>query len=112
MTEFEAAFEFVREYADAVAVAVRRNERTDDRAAYLVFCGGHGLEPTPDRLELARDIAIAAREYFAGVDESGLVVADAGTDPEELDDVPPTFFLDTLECHGWRAEFLNRDARR
>lgn len=111
MTEFEAAFDFVREYADAVAVAVRRNERTDDRAAYLAFCEERGLEPTPERLELARDIAIAAREYFAGTDESGLVVADAGTDPEDLEDVPPLFFLDTLECHGWRAEFLNRGVR-
>jgi hypothetical protein len=109
MTEFEAAFEFVRGYAHAVAVAVRRNEWTDDRVAYLGFCEERGLEPTPERLELARDIAITAREYCAGPDEGGLVVADAGTDPDDLDDVPPLFFIDTLECHGWRAEFLHRE---
>lgn len=110
MTEFEAAFEFVRGYADAAAVAVRRSERLDDRSAYKRFCEDHGLAATPERLALARDIAVAAREYFAGA-EVGVVVTDAATDAADLDDVPMLFVADTLECHGWRADFLNRSVR-
>ncbi len=109
MTEFEAAFGFVREYADAVAVAVRRSERLDDWSEYERFCEDHNLEPTAERLSLARDIAIAARVYFAGAEsEGGLVIEDAGTDPQDLDDVPLLFLADTLQCHGWRADFLDR----
>ena len=62
MTEFEAAMEFVKEYAEAVAVAIRRNERLDDWTAYSSHCEDHGLQPTRERLRLARDIAIAARD--------------------------------------------------
>lgn len=112
MTEFEAAFEFVREYAEAVAVAVRWNERLDDSSEYRRFCSEHGLKPTPERLCLAQDIALAIREYFAGSgDDGGLVVEDAGVDAEDLNDVPLLFLADTLECYGWRVDFLNRDAR-
>ena len=111
MTEFEAAFQFVRSYAEAVAVAVRRNERLDDWSEYRRFCEAQGLEPTRERLDLARDIAIAAREYFAGAREGGLVVEDAGADPEDLDDLPTLFLLDTLVCHGWRPDFLGRGVR-
>jgi hypothetical protein len=112
MTEFEAAFEFVREYAEAVGVAVRWNERLDERSEYRRFCDEHGLQPTAERLALARDIAVAAREYFAGAEEEGaLVVEDAGVDAQDLNDVPLLFLIDTLQCHGWRADFLNHTAR-
>ena len=112
MTEFETAFDFVKEYSSSVAVAVRRNERVDDWTAHREYCDARGLEPTPERLALARDIAIAAREYFAGPsDDGGLLIEDAGADPGDLDLVPMLFLSDTLECQGWRIEFLNRDVR-
>lgn len=111
MTEFEAALEFVKNYADAVAVAIRRNERLDDWTAYGRHCDDHGLQPTRERLRLARDIAIAAREYAAGVGaEHSLVVADAATDSRDIADVPPQFLVESLECHGWRADYINRPA--
>lgn len=66
MTEFEAAMEFVKDYAEAVAVAIQLNERLEDWSAYSRHCEDQGLQPTQQRLRLARDIAIAAREYAAG----------------------------------------------
>lgn len=65
------------------------------------------------RLNLARDIAIAAREYLSGTEaEQRLFVEDSGTDPEELNHVPALFVVDSLKCHGWRAEFLRWDVGR
>jgi hypothetical protein len=109
MTEIEAAMEFVKDYAVAVAVAIRRNERLDDWTAYSSHCEDHGLLPTRERLKLARDIAIAAREYAAGAGaEGGLVVADAAADSCDIEHVPPVFLAESLECHGWRSDYLNR----
>jgi hypothetical protein len=111
MTEFDAAFEFVKDYAEAVAVAIRRNERLDDWSAYNRHCRNQGLLPTRERLKLARDIAIAAREYAAGAGaEDGLIVADAATDSRDITNVPRQFLAESLECHGWRADYLNRPA--
>ena len=106
MTEFEAALEFVKDCAVAVASAVRRNERLDDWSAYSRHCEEHGLQPTPERLKLARDIAIAAREYVAG-SESGLLVEEAASDSRDIDDMPPLFLAESLECHGWRLDYLD-----
>ena len=112
-TEFEAALAFVRDYASAVAVAVRRNERLNDWDEFQRYCSGHGLEATRERLARARDIAIAAREYFAGrPEECGLVGEDAVSDAGELEQVSMLFLLDTLECHGWRREFLSSPVSR
>lgn len=113
MTEFEAALEFVKDYAVAVAVAIRQNERLDDWSAYSRHCHDQGLQATRERLKLARDIAIAAREYAAGA-EDGLIVADAATDSRDIENVPRQFLAESLECHGWRADYLNRpvDFRR
>ena len=109
MTEFEAAMEFVKRYAAAVAVAIQLNERLEDWSAYSRHCEDQGLQPTQQRLRLARDIAIAAREYAAGAGaEDGLMVADAAADSCDIEDVPPQFLAESLECHGWRADYLNR----
>ena len=112
MTEFEAAFDFVKDYAAAAAVAIRRDGRLDDLAEYRRFCERRGLVPTPERLSLARDVAAASREYFAGVTAGGgMSVGVAGVAAEDLADVPPLFLLDSLECRGWRAAFLHRAVR-
>lgn len=111
MTEFDAAFAFVRAYADAIAVTARRHERLDDRAAYWRFCEEHGLTPTPERLLLARDVAVAARELVAGRAGGRSAVVDAGADRAETLGKAPPMLAYALECHGWRADFLRREVR-
>lgn len=100
MTEFEAAYHFVIRYAESVSAAARAGFRLDDRTEFSRYCGAQGIEPTPERLSLARGIRAAAREYAIRerIDRRG-----------PLGEVPVRCLSDGLECYGWRVDFLNQD---
>ena len=100
MTEFEAAYYFVIRYDDSMSAAARTGLRLDDRAEFSQYCGTRGIEPTPERLSLARGIGAAAREYAIRerVDRRG-----------PLGEIPVRYLSDRLECYGWRVDFLNQD---
>ena len=106
MTELELSVEFVRVFADAVVTAVKSGERLDERREFARYCEGFGAEPTPERLDLARDVALVLREHFWAEDDGEPV------DSDDLGSVPLRVFADGLERHGWRRAFLNRQAVR
>jgi hypothetical protein len=104
MTELELAVDFVRVFAEAVVTAVRMGERLDEREEIRRYCEPLGVEGTPERLDLARDVALVLREHFWRDQEE--------TEPVDADDlgcVPLATLADGLERHGWRRPFLERD---
>jgi hypothetical protein len=104
MTELELAADFVRVFAEAVVAAVRTGERLDEREELRRYCDGLGIEGTPERLDLARDVALVLREHVWRPDDAEAVDAD------DLSCVPLATLRDGLERHGWRREHLNRRA--
>jgi hypothetical protein len=131
MTEFEAACEFVRQYAHAVLAAGRGRGPTAEWSAFWRYCVGWGIEPTEERLSLARDLMAAARGYVAcPVDDAPAAawveeddddepdpadswkpVAEVPLDLADLGTVPPSYLAETLAVLGWREGFLGREVR-
>jgi len=106
MTELELSVKFVRVFADAVVSAVKAGERLDERRAFASYCETLGADPTAERLDLARDVALVLREHFWAEDDGEPV------DSDDFGSVPLRVFADGLERHGWRRPFLHREAVR
>lgn len=105
MTELELTVDFVRVFAEAVVTAVKTGERLDERREFASYCSDVGVEPTAERLDLARDIALVLREHFWEGDDGEPV------DSDDLGAVPMRVLADGLERHGWRRVFLEKDVR-
>lgn len=103
MTELELTVDFVRVFADLVVTAVKSGERLDERREFAKYCDDLGTEPTAERLDLARDVALVMREHFWQPDDGEPV------DGDDLSSVPSRLLADGLERHGWRREFLMRE---
>ncbi len=106
MTELELSVDFVRVFADAVVTAVKSGERLDERREFARYCDTRRTEATPERLDLARDIALVLREHLWHGDDGEPV------DSEDLGSVPLRVLADGLERHGWRRAFLENDVAR
>ena len=104
MTELELTVDFVRVFADLVVTAVKSGERLDERREFARYCDDLGTEPTPERLDLARDVALVLREHFWRADDGEPV------DGDDLGSVPLRVLADGLERHGWRRAFLEKEA--
>ena len=103
MTEFDLALEFLQTFVDASAGAAERGESVDDRQAFRRHCGGLGLKPTPQRMELVRDLAGVIKECLGRVEAAG-----NHADDDERHFIPAVSLADGLEQHGWRLGFLTQ----
>lgn len=105
MTELELSVDFVRIFAEAVVTAVKAGERLDEYQEFSRYCDDMGADATPERLDLARDVALVLREHFwEEPDEDGRV------DSDDLGAVPLQVLADGLERHGWRRGFLDQES--
>lgn len=109
MTEFDLALEFLQSYAGTLAAAdpARGGDLPDGGREYRGFCGDLGVDPTPVRGELVRDLAGVINEcVLRGEHEPDEEVGGPG---RRL--ISATSLADGLERHGWRPAFLTKRVR-
>jgi hypothetical protein len=106
MTEFDLALDFLQTYVRAAASAAEGGEVLDDEREFRRHCRGLGVEPTGERRELARDLAVVIREW---VTSGG---PDRQEEGREMHVIPNSAIFAGLERYGWRVGFLNAATTR
>jgi hypothetical protein len=101
MTEFDLALDFLQNYVRASAEAAEQGESVDDQAEFRRHCDPLGVEVTPERVELVRDMA--------GVVKECLVVDEANDESRHV--IPASCLAEGLERYGWRISYLNQDVQ-
>lgn len=99
MTELQLVYGIVLEYSESLPdfenliqeLELGTVEELDE--FFPRHCRERGVEPTPDRLQLAKDIW----DLLADAVEGGFI--------DEIDDR----MGDLLQMHGWTGEFLGRE---
>ncbi|MBA3312444.1 MAG: hypothetical protein M3552_03840 [Planctomycetota bacterium] len=99
MTEFDLALDFLQNYVRASAEAAEQGEAIDDQREFHRHCDPLGVEVTPQRVELVRDMA--------GVVKECLVVEEAEDESRHV--IPASSLAEGLERYGWRIAYLNQD---
>jgi len=111
MTEFDLALDFLQNYVRASAAAAEQGESIDDRREFQRHCEPLGVEPTPQRMELVRDMAGVVKECLA----DDIEAYDSGDGEEEAEEtqhlIPASSLAAGLERYGWRIAYLNKDVR-
>lgn len=102
LTEFELATGFMQQFAEAAARVAAAGETLSDVREYLAFCRRVGVRPTPERLELVRDLGAVLVEELVRLDLPAVQSAEAAG----CCTVAAASLVDGLERHGWRVAFL------
>ena len=101
MNEFELALGFLQAYVQAAVAAAERGEPIDDAREFRRYCSEFGVEITPERVELTRDLAGVIKECLASDD------TEEGDEDTHL--IAAGRLLEGLEIYGWRGEYLEKD---
>ena len=104
MTEFELALDFLQAYVRAAVAAAEKGEPIDDAQEFRRYCDGLGVEITPERVELTRDLAGVIKECLARD-----VADETGDGEEDTHLIAASCLLEGLEAYGWRLEYLEKD---
>ena len=105
MTEFDLALDFLQAYVRAATPAAGEGVPFDDGREFRGFCGGLGLEPTPERGELARDLAGVINDCL----RRGEHEPDEDADEPCRRLIPAESLAAGLERLGWRTAYLAKD---
>ena len=107
MTEFDLALDFLQNYVKASAAAAEHGESIDDQREFQRHCHPLGIEATPQRMELVRDMAGVVKECL--IDEVEQIEDVQDDETQHL--IPATSLAAGLERYGWRIAYLNKDVR-
>jgi hypothetical protein len=104
MTEFELALDFLQAYVQAAVAAAEKGEAIDDAREFRRYCHGLGVEITPERVDLTRDLAGVIKECLARDTHE----ESEGSD-EDTHLIAASCLLEGLETYGWRLSYLQKD---
>lgn len=104
LSEFELASGFLAEFIAAAERAEGRGEVGSDATEFARYCGRAGVEPTAERLQFVRDLAVVVRDGLVadGLASSG-PAARGGTHA-----LHALALAEGLEDRGWPLSFLAR----